>query len=190
MAATQRYVRGYFTGGTLADEALFHLQEALGGVYSLAGADQQWALADPRVSREHTIVDLGEDVFTVGRPHPMIDPTIRTERMMREIDDSSVAVVLLDCVIGYGSHADPAGAVAPTIQTMKAAAAYRLGLKVATTGADRLADTAAGTRDQAGDLLQAGAGRAYQTDRALRHDVGKAQRRTVDHRRAAVRSHH
>ena len=131
VSATQRYLRGYFTGGTLADEALFHLQDAIGGVYSLAGADQQYALADPHVSREHTIVDLGEDVFTVGRPHPMIDPTIRTERMIREVDDSSVAVVLLDCVIGYGSHQDPAGAVAPAVQAMKAAAAERGGYLVA-----------------------------------------------------------
>ena len=58
--------------------------------------------------REHTIIDLGDDVFTRGRPHPMIDLRLRNERMLEEAADPQVAVILLDVVLGYGSHPDPA----------------------------------------------------------------------------------
>lgn len=127
ISSRQHFLRGYFTGGTLTDEAVFVLNEQLGGIHSLDPADPAFALEDPQVSRDHTIVDLGEDVFTVGRPHPMIDPSIRSERMLREAEDPDVAVVLLDCVIGYGSHPDPAGALVPAVQAMKQAAEKRGG---------------------------------------------------------------
>jgi FdrA protein len=127
ISSQQKYLRGYFTGGTLTDEAVFVLNERLGGIYSFDPADPAFKLEDPQKSVKHTIVDLGEDVFTVGRPHPMIDPSTRTERMDREATDAEVAVVLLDCVIGYGSHPDPAGAMAPSIKRMKAAAEKRGG---------------------------------------------------------------
>ncbi|TVR74433.1 MAG: acyl-CoA synthetase FdrA [Spirochaetaceae bacterium] len=125
IGSRQKYLRGYFTGGTLTDEAVFVLNETLGGIYSFDPADPAFKLSDPHVSRKHTIVDLGEDVFTVGRPHPMIDPSTRTDRMKQEIDDGEIALVMIDCVIGYGSHPDPAGAVAPAIRAMKSAAEKR-----------------------------------------------------------------
>lgn len=125
IAPSQRFLRGYFTGGTLTDEAVFLLNDALGGIHSFDPADPAFKLADPQVSQGHTIVDLGEDVFTVGRPHPMIDPSTRTERMEREAGDESIACVLLDCVIGYGSAPDPAGALAPAIRAMREAAEKR-----------------------------------------------------------------
>ena len=127
ISSAQRYLRGYFTGGTLTDEAVFVLNKPLGGIHSFDPADPACKLSDPQRSEKHTIVDLGEDVFTVGRPHPMIDPSIRTERMEREVVDKEIAVVLLDCVIGYGSHADPAGAMVPAIKAMKDAASQRGG---------------------------------------------------------------
>jgi hypothetical protein len=111
MAGGQHYLRGLFTGGTLTDESATLLYDALGGIHSFDASDEKFRLKDPNTSEGHTIVDLGEDVFTVGRPHPMIDPSIRTERMDREAGDAGVAVLLLDCVIGYGSHPDPAGAM-------------------------------------------------------------------------------
>ena len=127
ISSQQKYLRGYFTGGTLTDEAVFLLDAELGGIHSLSPVDPANQLTDPQKSEAHTIVDLGEDVFTVGRPHPMIDPSIRTERMDAEASDQEVAAVLLDCVIGYGSHADPAGALVPAITRMKAAAQKRGG---------------------------------------------------------------
>jgi hypothetical protein len=58
------------------------------------------------------LLDLGDDVFTRGRPHPMIEPVLRNERLAVEMDDPAAALLLFDCVIGYGSHPDPAGVLA------------------------------------------------------------------------------
>ncbi|MBZ4217706.1 hypothetical protein K9B40_24350, partial [Klebsiella aerogenes] len=65
------------------------------------------ALASNGKSRENTIVDMGDDEFTQGRPHPMIDPSLRDARIRDEIADPSTAVVLFDVVLGYGSCDDP-----------------------------------------------------------------------------------
>jgi succinyl-CoA synthetase alpha subunit len=127
MAPSQRYLRGYFTGGTLADEAWLVLHAANGAVYSNNQTDPAFVLPDPKVSVGHTVVDLGDDVFTVGRPHPMIDPSTRTERIDAEADDAAIAVMLVDVVLGYGSHADPAGALVPALAAAKAAAVARGG---------------------------------------------------------------
>jgi succinyl-CoA synthetase alpha subunit len=124
---SQRYLRGYFTGGTLADEAWIAAHRATGAVHSNNQTDPAFTLADPHVSVGHTVVDLGDDAFTVGRPHPMIDPSARVERMMAERVDGKIAVVLVDLVIGYGSHEDPAGALAPAVEAMRAAARRRGG---------------------------------------------------------------
>ena len=139
MAAQQQYLRGLYTGGTLADEALILLHGRIGNVYSNNQGDDSFQLSDPHNSQGHTIVDLGEDQFTVGRPHPMIDPSTRTDRMEREMEDPEMAVLLLDVVIGYGSHGDPAGAMADHIRRAKEKAVERGGyLSVVTsiTGTD------------------------------------------------------
>ena len=139
MSAEQKYVRGLFTGGTLTDESATLLEDALGGIHSFDASDPEFKLSDPHKSEGHTIVDLGEDIFTVGRPHPMIDPSIRTERMDREAEDGQMALMLLDCVIGYGSHADPAGAMVDQIKNAKAAAEKRggyLSVIASVTGTD------------------------------------------------------
>ena len=115
----QKYVRGYFTGGTLCDEALFVLKEDLENVRCNIHPDKSLCLADPFKSEGHTLVDLGDDTFTQGRPHPMIEPATRVERMEAEADDSEIAVVLLDVVLGHGSHEDPAGAIVPVIKKAK-----------------------------------------------------------------------
>lgn len=127
MAASQRYLRGYFTGGTLADEAWIAAHRFTGAVHSNNQTDPRFILADPHRSVGHTVIDLGDDVFTVGRPHPMIDPSTRVERMLAERDDAEIAVVLVDLVIGYGSHEDPAGAVAPAVEALRDAARRRGG---------------------------------------------------------------
>ncbi len=123
----QTYLRGLFTGGTLADEALFLLDAPLGGVYSNNQPKKELRLDDPRTSVKHTIVDLGDDLFTVGRPHPMIDPQIRAERIDAESEDPEVALLLLDLVLGYGSHPDPGGAIVESLKRARAKAAARGG---------------------------------------------------------------
>ncbi len=105
------YIRGLYTGGTLAYEAQYILYDLVGPVYSNAPLDKRYRLPDPWVSREHTIVDLGAEEFTKGRPHPMIDPSIRVKRVVEEARDEKVTVLLLDFILGYGSHRDPVGSL-------------------------------------------------------------------------------
>lgn len=115
LASTQRYVRGLYTGGTLCDEAMKLMIGALGHIYSNIPLNPEDMLADKDVSVAHTCLDFGEDAFTVGRPHPMIDPSLRNVRIMQEMGDPQTAVILLDCVIGYGAHPDAAGELAQAI---------------------------------------------------------------------------
>ncbi len=66
-------------------------------------------------SSGHTFIDFGDDQLTVGRPHPMIDPSLRSERLEQELADPACAVVLLDIVLGLGAHHDPASDLAAVI---------------------------------------------------------------------------
>jgi hypothetical protein len=74
-------------------------------------------------SAGHTVIDLGDDVFTRGRPHPMIDHRLRNERIVVEAADPTMAVLLLDVVLGYGSHPDPAAEMVPALRQAQAVAA-------------------------------------------------------------------
>jgi len=121
-APGQRYLRGLFSGGTLAYEALLLLQDYLPAVYSNAPLNKEFRLVDSLVSKGHTIVDLGEDEFTVGRLHPMLDNELRIRRLEVEASDPQVAVILLDVVLGYGAHPDPARELAPVIARIRAQA--------------------------------------------------------------------
>ena len=103
------------------------LHRLTGRVFSNNQTDKAFVLPDPKRSVEHTVVDLGDDMFTLGRPHPMIDPSTRTDRIFAEVDDPSIAVVLVDVVLGYGSHEDPAGALVPALVAARQAAAKRGG---------------------------------------------------------------
>jgi succinyl-CoA synthetase alpha subunit len=123
----QKYLRGYYTGGTVADEAMFILHGLTGALWSNNQTLPAFILPDPKKSQGHTIVDLGDDVFTVGRPHPMIDPSTRTDRILAEVDDKAIAVILVDVVLGYGSHPDPAGALVPALLEARRAAEVRGG---------------------------------------------------------------
>lgn len=120
---SQKYVRGLFSGGTLCYEAQKILASSLGKIYSNAPLSKDCLLRDSNKSRGHCCVDLGEEEFTVGRPHPMIDSTLRGERIIREAKDPRTAVILLDIVLGHGSGADPAGELLPAIRQAKETAA-------------------------------------------------------------------
>jgi succinyl-CoA synthetase alpha subunit len=110
------YLRGLFSGGTLADEALLILSRKIGDIYSNIPLDSAFMLSDVNKSRGHTVIDLGEDVFTHGTPHPMIDYTLRCDRLRQEVRDPTCGVMLLDVVLGYGAHPDPASVLVPAIQ--------------------------------------------------------------------------
>ena len=99
-AAGQREIRGLFCGGSLAGEAKLVLARAFGN-----------GSAGPV-----TVIDLGDDEYTVGRPHPMIDPRLRNQHIVDAARDPGVAVLLLDVVLGYNAHPDPAGALVPALE--------------------------------------------------------------------------
>jgi FdrA protein len=105
----QRYIRGIFAGGTFCYQAQQILQNANIRVYSNAPLEGNWKLPDPFLSLEHTLVDLGADEFTSGRPHPMIDSRLRRDRILAEAQDPEVAILLLDFVLGFNASPDPAG---------------------------------------------------------------------------------
>jgi FdrA protein len=111
----QTFVRGLYSGGTFCYEASLLLGAALSPVYSNTPVGKAAALKDPWQSAGHTLVDLGDDVFTRGRPHPMIDHRLRNERIAKEAADPRTAVILLDVVLGYGSHMDPAAEIVPVM---------------------------------------------------------------------------
>jgi FdrA protein len=133
LAPGQRYVRGLYSGGTFCYEALLLLSETLGPVASNTplGADSR--LSDVWRSEGHTAIDLGDDAFTRGRPHPMIDQTLRIERLHKEAADPEVAVILFDLVLGYGAHPDPAVELGAAIRSAMAAA-ERAGREIAFVG--------------------------------------------------------
>ena len=111
LSERRRLVRGLFSGGTLCYESLVILSRHLGPVYSNTPIDKRYGLPAP--DDAHVCLDLGEEEYTKGRPHPMIDPEARVELLRQEGTDPDTAVVLLDVVLGHGSHADPAGELAP-----------------------------------------------------------------------------
>jgi FdrA protein len=113
---THKYLRGLFSGGTLAYETLLGLQASLAPVYSNAPITDHQNLKDPLHSEAHTIIDLGDEFFMVGRLHPMIDNDLRIRRMKQEAADPEVGMILFDVVLGEGSHPDPASELVPVIR--------------------------------------------------------------------------
>lgn len=114
-----RFVRGLFSGGTLAYEIMVGLQPTLSPLYSNSPITNSQNLDDPLHSRAHTIIDLGNEFFMVGRLHPMIDNDLRIRRLRQEAADLQVGMILFDVVLGEGSHMDPAGELAPVIRDLR-----------------------------------------------------------------------
>jgi FdrA protein len=107
---------GLYTGGTLAHEAGLLLAPLLGPIAGNVGDDHA------REGAGHRLLDLGADEFTVGRPHPMLDPEGRAARVREAGRDGDVGVLLLDLVLGRGAHADPADALARAVRDARATA--------------------------------------------------------------------
>ena len=110
------YLAALFTGGTLCDEALRIWGEQFGPVYSNIPLNPAWRWRDGLQRQGHYALDLGADEYTRGRPHPMIDPEARLKYLREAANDPLIGVILLDIVLGYCSHPDPAAIYAPAIQ--------------------------------------------------------------------------
>lgn len=115
----QHWVRGLFSGGTLALEMVARLSSVIEPVFSNVQAGAARPLPDLSRSQGHTILDLGADELTVGRVHPMIDFELRLRRLRQEAADPEVALILLDLVLGYGAHPDPVGELLPVIRSLQ-----------------------------------------------------------------------
>ena len=110
-------IKAYYSGGTLANEAAMLIKDAMNCKVPPEDVEGYMLQLDGNV-----VVDLGDDAYTQGKPHPMIDPAKRIECMQEAVDDPSTGVVLLDIMLGYGSHADMAGSLIPTIKELQAKA--------------------------------------------------------------------
>ncbi|MFE7705638.1 acyl-CoA synthetase FdrA [Streptomyces sp. NPDC057486] len=119
----QRFVRGLFCGGTLCDESMYAMLESGDDVWSNIQKDPARRLTADSPSTGHTFLDFGDDDFTNGRPHPMIDPALRLARLVEEAKDPEVAAVVMDFILGFGAHEDPVGVTLPAIEQAKAIAA-------------------------------------------------------------------
>ena len=122
LAPSQQYLRGVMSGGTMCAEAVVLLEQTLRPLFTNVSAGLARRHEGTGPSHGHTILDLGDDLFTVGRLHPMLDMTLREARLRQEAADSEVAVMLLDVVLGLGVHPDPAGALAPVLAAARASA--------------------------------------------------------------------
>ncbi|MGO4599414.1 oxamate carbamoyltransferase subunit AllG family protein [Terrabacter sp. 2RAF25] len=171
-------LRGLFCGGTLADEAMLVAGEVVGDVRSNIPLRPDLALGHDLRDAGHVVIDFGDDSMTQGRAHPMIDPSLRLERIAVEAADPTCGVLLLDLVLGHGAHPDPAPELAEAVRAARATASSdgrRLDVVVSLTGAE---GDPQGLQASAARLVEAGAvvrlSNAEATREALRllgHDV-------------------
>ena len=118
----QKYLRGLFCGGTHSEESILilrNLVKDLSANVSFGGAK---LLDSPHVSVGNSLVDMGDEEFTKGLPHPVMDPSILNDRLMKEGSDPETAVILFDLLLGYGAHSDPVGCIEETLKEIRRAA--------------------------------------------------------------------
>ncbi len=166
LAPERTLVRGLFSGGTLCYESLVILGDVLGEVYSNTPIDPAWGLPAPRGS--HQCLDLGDEEFTRGRPHPMIDAEARVDVMRQHAADAQVASVILDVVLGYGAHPNPAYVLAPVCAQIMAGGGPQLVVYVLGTERDpQYLDAQRDAFVQAGCIVTETAARASLTAAAV-----------------------
>lgn len=140
-------LRGLFCGGTLCDEAMLIGAAELGRIRSNIAARPGDRIGPNERTPDHVVIDFGDDELTAGRPHPMIDQSLRLERLAAEAADPQTAVILLDVVLGHGANADPAAELAPLIE---AAGAPVVASLIGTAGDPQGRDAQAETLHRAG----------------------------------------
>lgn len=112
----QKYLRGVFAGGTFCYQSQQILRDSGVVVHSNSPFDKKYLLEDPDRSINHSIVDLGDEFYTTGKPHPMIDGFLRSKRIQTESLDPEVAVIFLDFILGHNASADPVGELIEAIE--------------------------------------------------------------------------
>ncbi|MBY7144219.1 acyl-CoA synthetase FdrA [Virgibacillus sp. NKC19-3] len=147
----QRCIKGYFCGGTLALESATIMKET----FTIDASTKQ-SEGMMLASEGHEVIDLGDDAYTVGRAHPMIDPTYRIEKVKEAAKNPETAIILLDNVIGYGAHEDMAGVVAPVVEDAKREAAKEERSLIVIASVTGTADDPQVFQDQVDKLEDAG----------------------------------
>jgi FdrA protein len=147
-AAPGAALKGLYSGGTLADEAMLLAAPALGDIRSNTPLRPELDLGTDLSASGHVVIDFGDDALTVGRAHPMIDPTLRLEAIAGVARSEEPTVLLLDVVLGYGSDPDPAGSLVPALSEAVAAdvpvVVALIGTEADPQGWSRQADALAG----------------------------------------------
>ncbi|HET9022222.1 MAG TPA: FdrA family protein [Ornithinibacter sp.] len=162
-------LRGLFCGGTLAEEAMTVAAGELGGIRSNIAHDPDLLLGPTLSDEGHVVIDFGDDGLTRGRAHPMIDPTLRMERIAAEAGDPTCGVLLLDLVLGHGAHPDPGRELAEALRSARGtahAAGRALPVVVSLTGTDADPQGRVGCAEQ---LAAAGASVFLSNAAATRH---------------------
>lgn len=119
LAPPQKYMRGLFCGGTHSEEAVTLLQAFVPDMHSNIAFGKVDLLKDRYQSLENSLIDMGDEVFTKGKPHPVMDPSILVERMIQEAHDPEVGVILFDLLYGHAIHEDPVGAIEDALKEIK-----------------------------------------------------------------------
>lgn len=146
----QRYIKGYFCGGTLAHEAAMIIKDAF-------HFNTTEVPAGKMLHHEgHEVIDLGDDKYTQGRAHPMMDPTLRIEKLKEAAKDPETAIILFDNVIGYGAHEDMAGTIASVIEEVKQKAVHEGKFFVVIASVTGTSDDPQVYQDQVNKLEEAG----------------------------------
>jgi FdrA protein len=114
-------LKGLYSGGTLADEAMLLAAPALGNIRSNTPLEPELDLGTDLSATGHVVIDFGDDALTVGRAHPMIDPTLRLEAISNLAARREPAVLLMDVVLGYGADPDPAYSLVPALTAARRA---------------------------------------------------------------------
>jgi FdrA protein len=162
-AAPGAVLKGFYAGGTLADEAMLLAAPVLGDVRSNIPLRPELDLGTDLSAPGHVVVDFGDDALTVGRAHPMIDPTLRLEAISTLAARREPAVLLLDVVLGYGADPDPASSLVPALRDAGLPAVVALiGTEADPQGWSRQADA----------LAAAGAAVFASNAAAVRHALG------------------
>ena len=137
LSAGQKYLRGLFCGGTHTEETILILREFLPELSANVGFGGAKLLASPHISVGNSVVDMGDEEFTKGKPHPVMDPSILCDRILTEGRDPETAVILFDMLLGYGAHEDPVGCIEGTLRQIveeTRAAGRHISLVAAITG--------------------------------------------------------
>ncbi|WP_157019120.1 acyl-CoA synthetase FdrA [Mesorhizobium xinjiangense] len=146
-------IEGLFAGGTLCAEAQVFLKNAGRRVSSNAPVPGVAVLENAQPGQGDRILDLGADEYTRGRPHPMIDPSIRDDALRTALENTDIAVILLDLIIGYGAHSDPAGHLAEVIAGRRPDAPLIIGSVTGTEADPQIRSRQVRTLEEAGVLV-------------------------------------